>query len=181
MFRRGVSRSLRRMGRQNVLSMLQHANQLFISGNYAEAARAFEQLARGAEERYSERAPFLYLEAGRAAIFDEQNQAGVAHLRRGLTLLASQGRYPRMHMLGGRIVNELNARGLKNEADEIASLLHANLPKQSAPHEAAPVKKPTLPTHCPNCGGALRPDEVEWLDEVTAECAYCGSMVRGEN
>jgi hypothetical protein len=160
--------------------MLQHANRLFENGNYAEAAQAFEQLARGAEERYSERAPFLYLEAGRAAIFGGQNQAGLAHLRRGLTLLASQGRHLRMHMLGGRIVNDLNARGLKQEADEIAGLMKANLPEQSAPQEAAPAKKPILPTHCPNCGGALRPDEIEWLDEATAECAYCGSMVRGE-
>jgi hypothetical protein len=35
-----------------------------------------------------------------------------------------------------------------------------------------------LPTHCPSCGAALRPDEIEWLDESTAECAYCGSPVR---
>ena len=33
---------------------------------------------------------------------------------------------------------------------------------------------------CPSCGAAVRPDEVEWLDYVTAECAYCGSPVRGE-
>jgi hypothetical protein len=24
----------------------------------------------------------------------------------------------------------------------------------------------------------LAPDEVEWQDEVTAECAYCGSPIR---
>jgi hypothetical protein len=26
----------------------------------------------------------------------------------------------------------------------------------------------------------FRPDEIEWLDEVTAECDYCGSPLRGE-
>ena len=168
------------MGRPNVLAMHQRANQLFVSGNYTEATQAFEQLAHGAEERFSERAPFLYLEAGRAAIMDGQSKTGVAHLRRGLTLLGSQGRHPRMQMLGARIVDELKGRGLIDEAAEITSLLSANLPKQNPPEQLFPAKKPILPTHCPSCGGAIRPDEIEWLDEVTAECAYCGSPVRGE-
>jgi hypothetical protein len=47
--------------------------------------------------------------------------------------------------------------------------------------ESAPLKRPLLPTHCPACGAAVRPDEVEWLDDVTAECAYCGSPVREEH
>ena len=168
------------MGRPNVLAMLQNANQLMAAGNYAEATEVFEQLAHGAEERFSERAPFLYLEAGRAAILDGQIQEGVAHLRRGLTLLASQGRHPRMQMLGARIVDELRERGLKNEADEIAELLIGNTPRVDLHGSTQAAKKPILPTHCPNCGGALRTDEVEWLDEATAECAYCGSPVRGE-
>ena len=180
MFGRRISRALRRRGRPNVLAMLQNANQLFVSGNYAEATHAFEQLAHGAEERYSERAPFLYLEAGRAAILNQDHKTGVAHLRRGLTLLASQGRHARMHMLGNRIVNELNLRGMKDEANEIATLLTANAPLDLHKESTAAAKKPILPTHCPNCGGALRIDEVEWLDELTAECAYCGSPVRGE-
>ncbi len=180
MFRRRMTRAIRRMGRPNVLAMLQQANQLLGSGNYAEATQAFEQLAHGAEERFSERAPFLYLEAGRAAILDGQTRTGVAHLRRGLTMLASQGRYPRMQLLGARIVEELNQKGLKGEAEEIAALLSGNMPQPEVREESTAVKKPILPTHCPNCGGAMRPDEVEWLDEATAECAYCGSPVRGE-
>lgn len=176
--RRGFMRPFRRGHVANIL--LQRANQLMANGNYLEATRAFEELARRSEARFPERTPFLYLEAGHAAILDGQVELGVAHLRRGLTLLATQGRYPRMQLLGQRAVNELNAHGLKNEASEIASLLAANLPKQASTEQVSPSKKPILPTHCPNCGGALRPDETEWLDEVTAECPYCGSPVRGE-
>ncbi|MBM3125232.1 MAG: hypothetical protein FJZ87_09175 [Chloroflexi bacterium] len=179
MFRRRVSRAIRRMGRPNVLPMLQHANQLMLEGRHAEAMQAFEQLAHGAEERYSERAPFLYLEAGRAAMLAGQNHTGVAHFRRGLTLLASQGRHLRMQMLGGRTIRELRDHGLTKEAEEIERMLSDNIPPQRAEAELLPDKKPVLPTHCPNCGGAVRPDEVEWLDDVTAECAYCGSPVRG--
>ena len=178
--RRGLMRRIRRGLARNVPPLLQQANQSLTNGNYTEAASAFEQLARWSEARFPERTPFLYLEAGQAFLLDGQVKTGIAHLRRGLTLLATQGRFPRMHLLGHRVVGELNARGLKDEASEIASLLAANLPEQISPEQAPIPKRPFLPTHCPNCGGSLRPDEVEWLDDVTAECSYCGSPVRRE-
>jgi hypothetical protein len=178
--RRGSMRRFRRDLARSVPPLLQQANQFLANGNYTQAANTFEQLARWSEARFPERTPFLYLEAGQASILDGQIKTGIAHFRRGLTLLATQGRFPRMHLLGQRVMRELNARGLKEEATEIAGLLAANLPQQIS-HEQVPIKKPILPTHCPNCGGSLRPDEIEWLDEVTAECSYCGSPVRGEN
>lgn len=84
-----------------------------------------------------------------------------------------------MQILGQRIVNELQARGLNIEADEIKILLGGNLPITPT-KTASPQKRPVLPTHCPACGAAVKPDEVEWLDDITAECAYCGSPVRDE-
>ena len=97
-------------------------------------------------------------------------------LKRGLELLANRQHYPRLHQTGTRIVAELKERGLENEAAEIESILSEILPKTFS---AEPLSKhPVLPTHCPSCGAPLRPDEVEWLDEVTAECGYCGSPAR---
>jgi hypothetical protein len=160
--------------------MLQRANQLMAAGDYEGAAIAFKELAQGAENRFPQRAPFLYMEAGRAAILSGQTKIGVAHLRRGLTIFASQGRIPRMQAFGQRAIEELKSRSLNAEAEEIASLLNANLPKEISFEKSAPAKRPVLPTHCPSCGAAVRPDEVEWLDDVTAECAYCGSPVRGK-
>ncbi len=179
--RRGVFSFGRRgnLGRR-VPPMLRAAHEFMDSGRYAEAAAAFQQLARTAEDRFPERAPMLYLQAGRAAILDGQTQVGVAHLRRGLTLLASQGRFRRMQRLGRRAVDELNSRGLTHEADEISSLLQGNVPSQEETEAVTPSRKASLPTHCPSCGAALRPDEVEWITEDTAVCGYCGSPVRGE-
>lgn len=165
------------MGNPNIPPMLQRANQLVESGDYSGAAEAYAKLAQSAESRFPQRAPFLYMETGRAAILSGQNKAGVAHLKHGLTLLASQGRIPRMMAFCQRAVDELRAQNLNVEADEIADLLNINLPKD-IPATPANTKKPILPTHCPSCGGVVRPDEVEWLDDVTAECAYCGSPVR---
>ncbi len=180
MFRRRAQRLFRGLGKPDVPPMLQRANQLMATGDYEGAAIAFKELAQRAEDRFPQRAPFLFMEAGRAAILSGQTKTGVAHLRRGLTIFASQGRIPRMRAFGQRAIEELKARNLNAEAEEIASLLNANLPKEIPVENSASDKRPVLPTHCPSCGAAVRPDEVEWLDDVTAECAYCGSPVRGE-
>ena len=177
MFRHRGQRTLRGMEYFNDPPILQQANEMIASGNYAGAADTYYRLAQGAETRFLQRAPFLYMEAGRAAILSGEAKVGVAHIRRALTILASQGRIQRMQMFGQRAVDELQARKLNAEADEITALINVNMP-QGNPPTPTPTKKPILPTHCPSCGGAVRPDEIEWLDEVTAECAYCGSPVR---
>ena len=159
---------------------LRRAQEFMAAGNYSQALQIFEQLAHRSEEHFPERTPFLFLQAGRAAILSGETKVGVAHLRRGLTIFASQGRIPKMRAFGQRAIEELKARDLNAEADEIASLLNANLPKEISVANFAPAKKPVLPTHCPSCGASVRLDEVEWLDDVTAECAYCGSPVHGE-
>ena len=179
MFGRRMQRMARReMRRGNVPPKLQRANQLMADGDYAGASALFEDLSKGAEEKFPRRAPFLYVQAGYAAILSGQTKIGMEHLKRGLNILISQGRLLRVRRMGQRIVDELNARGLTSEAQEISALLNSNLPQETPARAAAPAKRPILPTHCPSCGAAVRPDEVEWLDDVTAECDYCGSPVR---
>jgi hypothetical protein len=182
MFRRRGQRMFGEMGRPNIPPMLQRANQLMAAGDFAAAAAAYAQLAQGAETRFPQRAPFLFMEAGRAAILNGQTKPGMAHIRRGLEILSAQGRSVRMQAFGQRAVEELKARGLTAEAEEIAGMLAGIRPADSLPSsQPAPARKPILPTHCPSCGGAVRPDEVEWLDEITAECAYCGSPLREDS
>ncbi len=182
MFRRRAQRIIRRMARrEEIPPALQQANQMMENGEYKNAAEAFHTLAKGAEERFPHRAPFLYIEAGRAALLGGETKTGMADLRRGLTILSTQRRFNRVQILGQRIVNELQARGLNVEAEEIANLLSGNLPSGSSAEIPTLQKRPILPTHCPSCGAAVKPDEIEWLDEITAECSYCGSPVRNEN
>jgi predicted Zn-ribbon and HTH transcriptional regulator len=100
-------------------------------------------------------------------------------LKRAFELLARQRRPLRLHRIARRVITELSERGLEREAAEVESWLNHASP--SAPSMDAPTKRPVLPTHCPSCGAGVRPDEVEWLDDATAECAYCGSPLRGES
>ncbi len=182
MFRRArrLLRGAAQPGRAAVPPALQNAHRLMDAGQFGKASLAFHDLAKKAEERFPERAPFLYFEAGRASILNGDNKKGVTHFRSGITLLSTQQRYHRLHKAGTRIVSELRERGLNAEADEVESVLGNN--DQASAEKEAPVayKRAILPTHCPSCGAAVRPDEVEWLDELTAECDYCGSPVRAE-
>jgi hypothetical protein len=175
MFRRQIRRTLA----QDVSPVLQEANFAFDKGEYGRAAELFEKIAETVAARGVPRAPIFYLQAGRARVLAGQTALGMPSLRRGLELLAQRRQYTRLHRAGTRMISELNERGLNNESSEIETFLKTNLPSASSfDATKTPAKRPALPTHCPSCGAAVRPDEVEWLDDVTAECAYCGSPIR---
>jgi hypothetical protein len=82
-----------------------------------------------------------------------------------------------------RFTAELKARGLVTEAKQIEYYLKTSLPAGFVFGAGAGMEKPKpiLPTNCPGCGGPIRSDEVEWADELTAECPYCGSAVRAQS
>ncbi len=178
MFRRQIRKTLA----QDVPPILQEANFAFDKGNYGRAAELFEQIAQTADARGGPRAPIFHLQAGRARIFAGQTKLGMSSLKRGLELFAQRGQLHKFHRASQRVIAELNARGLTAEATEIeAWLKNLAAPMSNLETKSLPVKRPTLPTHCPSCGAAIRPDEVDWLDEVTAECEYCGSPVRNDD
>ncbi len=178
MHRRGFG-FRRSQANANAPLALQEAHELMELGKYAEAAEQFEKLACAAEARSGPRAPFLFLQAGNARIQLGQEVAGMGHLRHGLELLAATGRYHQLYRAGARVINDLKARGLEREAQEISRLIHRHTPAiAESPTQRGPDPGRTiLPTHCPACGGPVRQDEVDWIDAQTAECAFCGSPV----
>jgi endogenous inhibitor of DNA gyrase (YacG/DUF329 family) len=150
-------------------------------GDYPGAAQAFEELARGAVARNGPRAPLLLLQAGRMRILASQVPLGMTHLQQGLGLFAARGQWQRFRNSGQRIVAELSQRGLTEQAKQIEATLKASLPAGFVPGAGPERTKRVLPIKCPGCGGPLHADEIEWTDEITAECPYCGSQVRAED
>lgn len=178
MFKR-ARRIINRIAKPNIPPLLRRANQLMASGDYTNAESAFSELAQRAENKFPQHAPAMYIQAGRAAILSQQTKKGLAHFRSGLTLLGTERRFARLEKVGNIILAELREQRLNAEADEIEQVLKNNLPAfDSSNQTSQPKKKVILPTHCPSCGAIIRPDEVDWLDEITAECEYCGSPVR---
>lgn len=180
--RRGFLRPLGRPLINDIPPALRRANELMAIGDYPGAAQAFEELARGAVARNGPRAPLLLLQAGRMRIKAGQVQLGMTHLQQGLGLFARRGQWQQFRSSGQRIVAELTQRGLTEQAQQLDTMLNASLPAGFVPGPGVVAQraKPVLPTNCPGCSGPLHADEVEWTDDITAECPFCGSAVRAE-
>ena len=181
MFQRRPGGPLRRAFGGDVPPALRRANQLMATGQYAAAAEIFEQFARGAVQRNGPRAPLFLLQAGQARLHANQVPAAMAHFLEGFAIIAKRGNFQRLARAGQRIAAELKERGLTAEAGQIEAYLKSAMPAGfvAAPPAGA-AKTRLLPTTCPGCGGPIRSDEVDWVDEATAECPYCGSAVRAE-
>src|SRR5512140_2682821 len=108
--RRGFGRPLRRAFAPDIPPLLRRANQMLSAGNYAEAAGAYEQLARAAEARGGPRAPFFYVQTGRCRLLAGQASAGVEQVERGLGIFAMRGQQFKALNVGERVVAERNAR-----------------------------------------------------------------------
>jgi hypothetical protein len=151
-------------------------------GDYPGAAQAYEELARGAVARNGSRAPVLLIQAGRMHILADQVSLGMTHLQQGLGFFADRGQWQQFNNSGQRIVAELSQRGLIEQARQIEKTLKASLPAGfvAGPGGKLEKAKRVLPTNCRGCGAPLQSDEVEWTDEITAECPYCGRAVHAE-
>jgi hypothetical protein len=175
--RRTFRRHIRKTLAQHVPPILQEANFAFDKGEYGRAAKLFEDIARAADARGGSRAPVYHLQAGRARVLAGQIGIGIPSLQRGLELLARRGHLQRFHQALDRIQAELHAQNLEKESADLGFWARKLAPPLPS-FEVQKTVRPSLPAHCPACGAAVRPDEVEWLDDATAECAYCGNPVR---
>lgn len=167
-----------------LMERLEEAHRLLQEEQYARAALAFEELARGAQIRDPNRAPQFYLQASRACIMNGEVDRAMRLVYHGLGLLAADERWLRFIKFHDQVQAELRAHGLTSQADALQPWYAQTLvPSQgsSAAQETPPAPQhPLPPVTCPACGGPLRPDEIEWVDAVTAECPFCGNLMRPE-
>ena len=148
--------------------------ELFDAGQFLQSAQLFEELAGIAEARNGPRAPRFYIQAGRGYLHGGKIMEGMAMLEKGHQLFIDSGRPEAAGRLGLWLPNELNQLGLSEQAKLVARWAGGMTTVASKG-----AQQPPLPLKCPSCGGPVLPNEVTWLDVVTAECEYCGSPLRG--
>jgi hypothetical protein len=155
------------------------AQEAFERGDYAQSAQTFERLGAVAAARRGPRAPRFYILAARGWMHAGEPRHGEPLLDEGRRLALAMGAFPALIPLLARLHGEMVALGLNEQAARIASWLPEGQPQAHSESQNNRLT-PKLPLKCASCGASVHPGEVEWLDETTAECAYCGSALRDE-
>ena len=166
--------------RQAALRMLRQANRLMDGEQYEQAFPLLKRLADGAARHGMDvRAANLYLRAARARLEMGSAQDALALARRAIQLLVGAGQVERVRGMLPRIVDTLEEKGHRSEAVALRAEMRALLGSTSTAQQA--TRRGTLPSQCPSCNGPMRADEADWIDDRSAECAYCGSVVQASS
>jgi hypothetical protein len=155
------------------------------AGEYGAACDLFSRVAAlAAGHQHFRRAGQLYAQAAQAAIKDGNLALATSHADRAIATLIQGGDFPHAVRVVKRIQSELRAHGHEAEAKSLRAKLEARLDELGlalSDVEASatpPAPQRELPAECHACLGPVRSDEVEWIDDSSATCAYCGSTLQ---
>jgi hypothetical protein len=107
-------------------------------------------------------------------------------MQQAIRVLSHHGRAEHAARIATRAGDELRARGYDAQAAELAEFadgalgpLRPSRDELRAMREARSVgSRGSLPGRCGGCGAPLIPDDVAWHDAQTAECPYCGAVIK---
>jgi hypothetical protein len=156
----------------NAIDDVARANQLMASGQPMQAAVLFMQLAGQMKiSGHPRQAANLHAQAahawlGAGAEKRAMNQAGMA-----MQMFARLGMVQRAQEFKSDFMQRLREGGKQTSADAINRAYDTVV----AVVDPQPENKKhcTLPPACPHCGAPLRSDEVDWIDDHSAECGFC--------
>jgi hypothetical protein len=183
MFRRIRRQNIRRVVMTSAqLEILSKANRLVQAGQFNDAATIMVQLAQEMERtNHPRRAANLHAMAAHTYADGRNESAALSEARLALNLFIQYKIVERTPRFYANITRKLNAGGMKAAAQtlqtEYGGQIGALPPVSST---STPTRHGRLPAACPKCGAAVRSDEASWVDESTAECMYCGSLIKTE-
>jgi hypothetical protein len=158
---------------------LEQARRLVANGQPGQAAPMFSKLAEIlAAGNRPRRSANLHAQAAHAFADSHNEAASLAQARAALTLFLQLQMVQRAPVFYGNIHRKLVNRGMTKAAEALANEFASKigpLPTQAPPSGRQVAR---LPTNCPKCGAPVRSQEVNWIDTITAECDYCGSLIR---
>jgi len=174
---------LPRRRRPRLRPALRRARRRIGQADPAEAAAILEKKAQIAEEQgMLDKAGDLHLEAARCYLQLDDIDRADDHGLKALQFFIQARRPGKVRRLVLRMMAVLHRKGYHDEAEklrqEVDALLGAPLGERAIPWGGRAVQQGSLPAKCPSCGGPIRSDEVNWIDPHSAECAYCGGIVK---
>lgn len=186
-FVRPFFRRRRRMERipPVLLRMLAEANRLAEAGDHLGAAKIFDRLAQGAQERDHPRyAANLYARTAHAYVAGGDQSAALAAARTALHGFIQLQMPERLFPFYGNLTHKMREAGMEEAAAALEQEFGGEVERLSVsapmPSKAEEAFRGRLPARCSQCGAPLRSDEVEWIDAQRAACLYCGSVVQTE-
>jgi len=162
------------------IQALSRANQLLAGGKPLQAAAQFTQLAdQLLASNHPRRAANLHAQAAHAFADGQDGPNALAQARLALNLFLQYQMVRRTPVFFANITRKLTDKGMKNAAETLEKEYGGRVGPVPAP-TAAPAGHGRLPTNCAKCGAPVHADDADWVDDVTVECVYCGSLIRAE-
>ncbi len=156
---------------------IKQAHRLMQAGDHQAAAALFEHTAQQADAHHMPRAAYLFLQAGNAWLLAHQVDAAMPVIKRGLMIFAETGRWGEFHRFSDEAVLQLTRSGFDDNAQNLRGWVEEMQPRMPQ-QDTQTTQRKNLPAQCPYCGGGVDPRDVEWLDDVSAGCAFCGGIIK---
>jgi hypothetical protein len=162
------------------IDAVQQANQLRAAGRPAESGAAFARLAQEMEAAaHPRRAANLHAQAAHAYADARAEAPALAHAQAALRLFIRFQMLERTHAFYGNITRKLQSCGFTSALNALQSEFAPQAGRQPVePDETPAAARGRLPAACPQCGGPVRSDEVDWIDANSAECPFCGAVIQ---
>jgi tetratricopeptide (TPR) repeat protein len=163
--------------------LLRRARRRIERADPAKAAAILEEKAQAAEEQgMLDKAGDLHMEAARCYLQLDDIDRADDHGLKALQLFIQARRPGKVRRLVPKMMAVLHRKGYHDEAkklrQEVDALLGALPGERAIPWGERAVQRRSLPAKCPSCGGPIRSDEINWIDSHSAECTYCGGIVK---
>ncbi len=162
------------------LNALRQVNQLITSGHSIEAAGIFAQLAQQmANTNHPRRAANFHAQA--AHLYADGNDAAqsLAHAQAALKLFIQYQMSNRTLRFYTNITQKMHNRGMTANAAQLEKEFKPIVGSLPAPTQSPSIQAHgRLPSSCPQCGAPVRSDEVDWIDNTSAECLFCGGVIQ---
>jgi len=162
------------------MNAIRQVNQLAANGKFVEAAGILTLLAQQMESsNHPRRAANFHAQAAHLYADGGDPVQSLVHARAALKLFIQYQMVNRTPRFYANITQKMRNRGMPVVAAQLEKefgTVVGSLPAQAQiPGQPAHGR---LPSSCPQCGAPARSDEVEWIDNASAECMFCGGVIQ---